>query len=99
MARDLTLSLPKVRVPRNASVPYVWPKEDIQKLLDAIDREDPKGKRDYAILLIAIRLGLRIGDIRSLKQSSINWTRQTINLKSDHPFNSEHTSNRNICLV
>jgi integrase/recombinase XerD len=81
MARDLTLSLPKVRVPRNASVPYVWPKEDIQKLLDAIDREDPKGKRDYAILLIAIRLGLRIGDIRSLKQSSINWTRQTINLK------------------
>jgi site-specific recombinase XerD len=72
--------LPKVRVSRNASVPYVWPKEDIQKLLDAIDREDPKGKRDYAILLIAIRLGLRVGDIRNLKQSSINWTRQTISL-------------------
>ena len=73
--------LPKVRTPRNASIPYVWPKENIQKLLNAIDREDPKGKRDYAILLIAIRLGLRISDIRSLRYSSINWTRQTINLK------------------
>ena len=78
---DLASKLPKVRIPRNATIPYVWSKEDLQKLLGAVDREDPKGKRDYAILLIAIRLGLRIGDIRSLKLFSINWTRQTINLK------------------
>lgn len=79
--QELAAMLPKVRTPRNASIPYVWSKEDLQKLLRAIDREDPKGKRDYAILLIAIRLGLRIGDIRSLKQSSIDWGRKTINLK------------------
>jgi len=78
---DLAAKLPKVKVARNASIPYVWSKEDIQKLLGAIDREDPKGKRDYAILLIAIRLGMRIGDIRSLKHSSINWVRDTINLE------------------
>ena len=78
---DITPKLPKVRTPRNASIPYVWSKSDLQKLLNTIDREDPKGKRDYAILLIAIRLGLRIGDIRSLKKSSLNWTRQTINIK------------------
>lgn len=80
IADDLVPMLPKVRTPRNASIPYVWSKTDIQKLLCAIDREDPKGKRDYAILLIAIRLGLRIGDIRSLKKSSIDWNRKTINL-------------------
>ena len=80
-AHDLAPMLPKVRTPRNASIPYVWSKTDIQKLLGAIDRDDPKGKRDYAILLIAIRLGLRIGDIRSLKKSSIDWNRKTINLK------------------
>jgi integrase/recombinase XerD len=79
-AYDLVPMLPKVRTPRNASIPYVWSKTDIQKLLGAIDRADPKGKRDYAILLLAIRLGLRIGDIRSLKQSSIDWNRKTINL-------------------
>jgi len=81
IADDLVPMLPKVRTPRNASIPYVWSKTDIQKLLGAIDRNDPKGKRDYAILLIAIRLGLRIGDIRSLKKSSIDWNRKTINLK------------------
>lgn len=81
IADDLIPKLPKVRTPRNASIPYVWSKTDIQKLLGAIDRNDPKGKRDYAILLIAIRLGLRIGDIRSLKKSSIDWNRKTINLK------------------
>ncbi len=80
-AHDLALMLPKVRTPRNASIPYVWSKTDIKKLLGAIDRDDPKGKRDYAMLLIAIRLGLRIGDIRSLKKSSIDWNRKTINLK------------------
>ena len=78
---DLTPMLPQIRTPRNASIPYVWSKDDIKKLLCAIDRDDPKGKRDYAILLIAIRLGLRIGDIRSLKKSSIDWNRKTINLK------------------
>jgi site-specific recombinase XerD len=78
---DLAPMLPKVRSSRNASIPYVWSKDDIKKLLCAIDREDPKGKRDYAIFLIAIRLGLRIGDIRSLKKSSIDWNRKTINLK------------------
>jgi len=78
---DLAPKIPKVRTSRNASIPYVWSKDDIKKLLYAIDRADPKGKRDYAILLIAIRLGLRIGDIRSLKKSSIDWNRKTINLK------------------
>lgn len=81
IVNDLAPMLPKVRTPHNASIPYVWSKDDIKKLLCAIDREDPKGKRDYAILLIAIRLGLRIGDIRNLKKSSIDWNRKTMNLK------------------
>jgi site-specific recombinase XerD len=80
IGRDLVPMLPKVRIPRNATIPYVWSKEDIHKLLSAVDRADPKGKRDYAVFLIAIRLGLRIGDIRNLKKSSIDWNRNTINL-------------------
>jgi site-specific recombinase XerD len=78
---NLTPQLPNVRIPRNAGIPYVWTKTDIQKLLGAVDREDPKGKRDYAMLLVAIRLGLRISDIRNLKQSSIDWNKQIITLK------------------
>jgi len=77
---DFSLLLPKIRVIRNASIPYAWKKEDVLKLLGTIDREDPKGKRDYAIILMIVRLGLRISDIRSMKLSSLNWNRKTIRL-------------------
>jgi integrase/recombinase XerD len=77
---DFSLLLPKIRVMRNASIPYVWKKEDVIKLLGAIDREDPKGKRDYAIILMIVRLGLRVSDIRSMKLSFLNWNRKTISL-------------------
>jgi site-specific recombinase XerD len=80
ICNDLVPILPKIRVPRNGSIPYTWTKSDLQKLLGAVDRADPKGKRDYAIFLIAIRLGLRIGDIRGLTLSCIDWDRNTINL-------------------
>lgn len=77
---DFSPLLPKIRVMRNSSIPYAWKKEDVKKLLNAIDREDPKGKRDYAIILMIVRLGLRISDIRSMKLSSLNWNRKTISL-------------------
>lgn len=78
---DFSVLLPKIRTARNSSIPHIWPKEDILKLLDAVDREDPKGKRDYALLLLAIRLGLRISDIRGMKLSSLNWNRKVIQLR------------------
>jgi integrase/recombinase XerD len=77
---DLSKSLPKVRIMRNAFIPYSWNTEDVKKLLGAVDRADPKGKRDYSILLLVVRLGLRVSDIRGLKLSSLNWNRKTITL-------------------
>jgi len=75
---ELSRSLPKVRIMRNAFIPYSWNTEDVKKLLGAIDRADPKGKRDYAILLMVVRLGLRVSDIRGMKLSNLNWNRKTI---------------------
>lgn len=77
---DFSRSLPKVRIMRNAFIPYSWNTEDVKKLLGAVDRADPKGKRDYAILLMVVRLGLRVSDIRGLKLPSLNWNRKTITL-------------------
>jgi len=77
---DLSLLLPKVRVMRNSSIPHAWKKADVVKLLKAIDREDPKGKRDYAIILMVARLGLRVSDIRSMKLSSFDWNRKRVSL-------------------
>lgn len=77
---DLSSSLPKVRVMRNAFIPYSWNTEDVKKLLGAVDRADPKGKRDYAILLMVVRLGLRVSDIRGMNLSCLNWNRKTITI-------------------
>lgn len=38
------------------------------------------GKRDYAILLLAARLGLRASDIRNLKESDISWETNEIRI-------------------
>lgn len=79
--KDLSLELPKVRVPRDAHIPSVWDPELIEKLLHAIDRSSPKGKRDYAILLLACRLGLRAGDIRTLQLDDIKWEESRIEIR------------------
>lgn len=86
---DVSCNLPSVRLMRNAFIPHSWRKEDVLKLLDSIDREDSKGKRDYAIILMVVRLGLRASDIRKMRITDINWQRRTINLtiqKTGYPI-------------
>ena len=80
LAQDLSQVLPKIRVTRDATIPSVWDPELVIKLLEVIDRSSPKGKRDYAILLLASRLGLRVGDIRTLTLDAINWEAATIEI-------------------
>jgi integrase len=80
LLQDLSASLPKVHVPRDAHIPSVWEPELITRLLAVIDRSSPKGKRDYCILLLACRLGLRLGDIRDLTLDQINWDEATLEI-------------------
>jgi len=47
---------------------------------DAVDRSSPKGKRDYAILLLAARLGLRTSDVCGLKFREIDWEHNRISI-------------------
>jgi site-specific recombinase XerD len=78
LQKDLSVELPRIRVPRDAKIPSVWDQELVIRLLSAIDRSSAKGKRDYAILLLACRLGLRAGDIRTLKLDQLHWEDSTI---------------------
>lgn len=80
LQRDLSVDLPKIRLPRDAAIPSVWDQELLIRLLSAIDRSSPKGKRDYAILLLACRLGLRAGDIRKLELDHLHWDVSTIEI-------------------
>jgi site-specific recombinase XerD len=78
LPRDLSGALPKIRVPRDAAIPSVWDQELVIRLLGAVDRSSAKGRRDYAILLLACRLGLRAGDIRTLRLDQLHWDDSTI---------------------
>jgi site-specific recombinase XerD len=56
-------------------------------LLECIDRGNPAGKRDYAILLLVARLGIRVSDIKSLKLSDLDWQSKTIQVKQSKTNN------------
>lgn len=70
---DLADHIPKIRLKSDARIPSVWNPKDVEALLGAVDRSSPVGKRDYAILLLAVRLGMRVGDIRSLCLEHLHW--------------------------
>jgi site-specific recombinase XerD len=80
LQKDLSAELPKIRAPRDATIPSVWDHELTVRLLGAVDRSSAKGKRDYAILSLACRLGLRAGDIRTLKLDHLHWAESTIEI-------------------
>lgn len=80
LRRDLSQVLPTIRVARDAAIPSVWDPELVIRLLKVVDRSSPKGKRDYAILLLACRLGLRLGDIRTLTLDDLKWEAATIEI-------------------
>jgi site-specific recombinase XerD len=48
--------------------------KDARYLLAGPDRSKPVGARDYAIILIMGRMSLRVGEVASLKASSITWS-------------------------
>ena len=75
---DLAAKMPMVKARKQAAIPSVWTHEELKQLIGAIDRGSPKGKRDYAIILIACRLGLRCTDIKNLCFENFNWTEKKI---------------------
>lgn len=59
-------------------IPSVYSTDEITRILDSVDRESRVGKRDYAILLLAARLGMRAGDIHELRIDHIKWDKDCI---------------------
>lgn len=80
LREDLGRALPRVRLVREAAIPSAWDPELLVELLGAVDRSSPKGKRDYAILLLAARLGLRVSDIRTLRLDDLDWEGATVDV-------------------
>jgi len=57
--------------------------KEVRYLLSGPDRSKPEGARDYALMLVMLRLGLRVSEACSLRASSVRWShgRWTLRLK------------------
>ena len=65
---------------RYERLPSVYSNEEVSRILLAVDRNTPQGKKDYAVLILAAELGLRVSDIRKLQLDEIKWDKRTIEL-------------------
>lgn len=71
--RDLSSSVPMVRKYRMSTPPSFLSPEQTERVLAATDRSTSTGRRDYAVLLLLARLGLRAGEVVSLELDDIRW--------------------------
>jgi site-specific recombinase XerD len=78
--KDITYIIGKNNYPRREKLPSVYRAEEIQLIESSVDMSKPVGKRDYAILLLTTRLGLRASDIAGLQFSNLNWESNIIHL-------------------
>jgi site-specific recombinase XerD len=74
----LNHALPSLAGWSQQTLPRCLPANDVESLIAACDATDKVGMRDRAILLLLARLGLRSGDVASLRISDISWPQATI---------------------
>jgi len=78
VSTKLAMAVESPRRYRMSQPPQVLDDETVERLLGAVDRSTATGKRDYAVLILAARYGMRPGDIRKLQLASIDWRGQRI---------------------
>lgn len=79
---DLAICVPTVARWSFSILPKFLPACSIQRVLDRSDRETPIGKRNYAILLLLARLGLRACEVVALNLEDIDWDKARITIRA-----------------
>jgi site-specific recombinase XerD len=70
---NLALSVPSVADRRLATIPKYLSPDQVERVLGTCNRQTATGRRDYAILLLLARLGLRAGEVVSLQLDDVDW--------------------------
>ncbi len=80
-ATDLASCVPAVPTWRYAALPKALRPGQVEQVLAACDRQTARGRRDYAILLLLARLGLRAGEVVALRLEDIDWAAGRLTLR------------------
>lgn len=78
---DLAGCVPPVAAWSFSTVPKFLPAGTVQRILDQCERDSPDGKRNYAVLLLLARLGLRACEIVALSLDDIDWDNGRITIR------------------
>jgi integrase/recombinase XerD len=73
LKQDLREAVPIITTRKLDRLPQTISWEDTKKLLTMPDKSTPTGRRDFAIMLLLIRYGVRIGQVTILKLKDIHW--------------------------
>jgi site-specific recombinase XerD len=80
-AADLAGAVGPVLTHRSGRLPRALAAEDLRKLLASPDRRTTTGLRDYAVLMLLARLGLRAGEVAGLRLDDFDWPAATVTAK------------------
>ena len=70
---DLRGAVPKIAGWRMASLPKYLAPEQVNAIVDSCDRRSTVGRRDYAVLLLLARMGLRAKEVAALSLDDADW--------------------------
>jgi site-specific recombinase XerD len=69
----LASGIPAVACWRLSTVPKYLKPAEVEQLLNSCDQSTARGQRDYAILLLLARLGLRAGELVAMRLDDLHW--------------------------
>ena len=81
LQKDYSLEIVDIKPRHREKIPSFYGRDEILMIERSIERTCPKGKRNYAIVKLASRLGLRASDIAELEFSNIEWEKNIIKIR------------------
>lgn len=73
LPKDLSKTIEHPQTFRLSGIPRSITWDDVNQVLDGVDRRTPTGKRDYVILLLLVTYGLRAREVAALTLDDIDW--------------------------
>lgn len=80
LEKNIEYVIGRNRYPQREKLPSVYDATEVKQIESSVNQANSAGKRDYAMLLLATRLGLRASDIAGLKFENLDWDKSIIRL-------------------
>lgn len=71
--RNLSNAVPKARQPKPTGIPRYLEPEQVNRLIEVVREHQKTGRRNYAMLMLIARLGLRAPEVTAIELDDINW--------------------------